>query len=125
MKTRTAIILSALAGIVGFGMAQGLHAQAKPPGYVIVDIDVKNKEEFDKFAPQANKMLTAAGAKYLARGGKTEVFDGAPPHRVSILEFESLDKAKEAYTSADYRALRKKYDSAAVFHAVGVEGQAK
>jgi hypothetical protein len=61
-----------LAVLTGFGLGaitvQTLHAQAKPPAFTIVEIDVTNEEAFTKeYAPTAGKALMDAGAKFLAR----------------------------------------------------------
>ena len=79
---------------------QGLHAQAKPPAYVIAEIDIMNEDAFEKeYVAPASKALIDRGAKYLARGGKTESFKGDPPKRIILLSFESLDQAKAAFSS--------------------------
>jgi uncharacterized protein (DUF1330 family) len=74
---------------VGDVAVQSLHAQAKPPGYVIAEIDVKNKDPYAKeFLPLAMKTLENAGAKYFVRGGKTIALEGTPPpSRVVVLQF--------------------------------------
>lgn len=126
MKMQYAVVLSVIAGAVGgAGIIQALHAQQKPPAYVVVEIDVTNSEAFLKdYAPAVQKVLLENGAKYLARGGKTVSFDGDPPKpRVTILAFDSLDKAQAVYTSAAYRDLRKIGERYAKFRAFAVEGQ--
>ena len=89
-----------LGGAVGGLVVQGLHAQAKPPAYVIAEIDIMNEDAFEKeYVAPAAKALIDRGAKYLARGGKTESFKGDPPKRIILLSFESLDQAKAAFSS--------------------------
>ena len=47
MKTCCTVALSMFAGsIFGAGAIQGLHAQSKPPAYVIGQIEVTNQEAF-------------------------------------------------------------------------------
>ena len=118
MKTQYTVVLPALAGLVIGGVAvQGLHAQAKPPAYAVVEIDVSNQDAF---------LLTAAGGKYLARGGKTVAIDGEPPKvRTVIIAFDSLDKAQAAFASAAYRDGRKIGDKYAKFRIWAVEGVAQ
>ena len=57
MKTRYTVALSILAGVaVGAAAVQALHAQAKPPAYVVAEIDVTNAEPYDKeYVPPAAK----------------------------------------------------------------------
>ena len=71
MKTRYTVALSVLAGaVLGAGVIQGLHAQAKPPAFVVAEIDVSNREAFVKeFVPLGTKALaTGSGFKTLALG---------------------------------------------------------
>jgi hypothetical protein len=59
----------AIAGAaIGGAAIQGLHAQAKPPAYVVVEIDATNPDAFLKeYAPIAGKAITEGGGTYLAR----------------------------------------------------------
>ena len=128
MKTRTIVALSAAAGIViGAAAVQALHAQAKPPGFIIAEIDVSNPEAYAKeFLPIASKALATGGVKFLVRGGKTMAIDGEPPKgRVIIGQYESLEKAYATYTSPDYREARKIGDKYAKFRIYALEGVAQ
>jgi uncharacterized protein (DUF1330 family) len=129
MKTYLTVGLSMLAGaVLGAGAIQGLHAQAKPVGYVIAEIDVKDQDGFLKeFSPVAVKALSAgAGYKALTRGGKTVSLYGDPPkNRVVINSFESLDAAVAAYNSPEYKAAKAIGDKYATFRTYAVEGAAQ
>jgi uncharacterized protein (DUF1330 family) len=93
MKTKYALAASLLAGAaIGAAAVQTLHAQAKPPAYVITDADVSNGEAYTKdYLPLVRKAFLEGGAKYLASNGKTVTFAGEPPKHVAILAFENLD----------------------------------
>jgi hypothetical protein len=56
-----------LAGVgIGGRAVQSIHAQAKPPAYYIVEIDVKNEDIFSKeWAPKADQTIKDAGAPTL------------------------------------------------------------
>jgi hypothetical protein len=83
MKTFSTVTLSMFAGaILGAGAIEGIHAQSKPPAYVIGQIEVTNQEAYKtEYAPLVLKALSAAdpGYKVLARGGRTVSIDGEPP----------------------------------------------
>ena len=67
MKTRYTVALSMLAG-AGLGAAaiQGLHAQAKPPVYLISEIDVTNVDAYAKeYVPKVRATIKAAGGRLL------------------------------------------------------------
>ncbi|MBV9262009.1 MAG: hypothetical protein JO205_11615, partial [Pseudolabrys sp.] len=55
MKTQYVVALAVATGFgIGAVAVQGLHAQAKPPVYVIAEIDVTNQDAFVKeYAPLA------------------------------------------------------------------------
>lgn len=130
MKTYFTVGLSLLAGgALGAGAIQALHAQAKPPAYVVAEIDVTNQDAYVKeYVPLAVKALGEGGSgfKALARGGKTVSIEGEPPKsRVIINTFTDLDKAVAAYNSADYKAARTVGDKYAKFRIYAVEGMSQ
>src|ERR1043165_3049203 len=71
MKTRYAVALSLVAGAaLGAGVVQGLHAQAKPPAYLVAEVDVSDPEAYAKeYAAKVQPILKAAGARYLPLAG--------------------------------------------------------
>jgi uncharacterized protein (DUF1330 family) len=125
MKTRYTVALSIWAGVVvGAAAVQALHAQAKPPAYVVAEIDVINTEPFDKeYVPPAAKAVTDGGGKYLVRGGRTVAFYGAPPKaRIAVMAFENLEKAQAAFDSSAFKEAKKVGDKYANFRVYAVEG---
>ena len=125
MKTRYTVALSILAGVaVGAAAVQGLHAQAKPPAYVVAEIDVTNPAPYEReYVPFAVKAITDGGGKYIVRGGATASFYGEPPKpRIAIMVFESMEKAQAAFNSSAYREAKKAGDKYASFRVYAVEG---
>jgi uncharacterized protein (DUF1330 family) len=75
-----------------------LHAQVKPPAYVVVEIAVRDQEGYEKnFLESTRKEISDHGGKYLAGGyNKTLSLTGTePPNRVVILQFPNMDAVKE------------------------------
>jgi hypothetical protein len=107
MKTRYTVILSMIAGAALGGAAiQGLHAQAKPPVYLVTEIDVTNPDAYAKeFAP---KPVTA--------------MQGTPPKRVTIQVWDSHEALKAWFNCADYQAALKIGEKYATFRRFAVEG---
>lgn len=92
-------------------------------GYVIADVNVTDAAGFEEYRGLVGATIEKYGGKYLARGGKTEVLEGEyQTHRVVVLEFPSYERAKEWYTSADYRPLIAMRQRAANTTVVLVEG---
>jgi len=114
--------------LAGFGLGaiamDQLHAQARPPAYVISEIDVTNADAYTKeYVPLANKALADSGQKRLASGGKTIALAGAPPaSRIVVSVFDSLEKAQAAYTSPAYLEARKIGDQYGKLRIFAVEG---
>src|ERR1700683_2855359 len=121
MKTKYTVALAMAASFaLGAAAVQGLHAQAKPPGYAIIEVNVTDKDGYMKeFIPAAVKTIEAAGGKYVVRGGKTATLQGAPPaSRVVVLQFESLDKAQawwESPARKDAQSIGDKYATTRAF----------
>ena len=81
--------------------------------YVIVDIDVTDPLGYADYKELAPAAVALYGGKYIARGGKSETLEGDwPINRLVILEFPSIDQAKNWLNSPEYapaRALRHSY----------------
>ena len=125
MKPCYTVALSILAGVaIGAAAVQALHAQAKPPAYVVAEIDVTNPEPYEKeYVPIAAKAITDGGGKYLVRGGETAAMYGEPPKpRIAVMAFESMEKAQAAFNSSAYKEAKKVGDKYANFRIYAVEG---
>lgn len=119
--------LTLAAGLaIGFAAAEGLHAQAHPPAYVISEIEVTDAAAYARdYVPRANAALAASGQHRLASGGRTVSLAGAPPAgRVVVSRFDSLEAAQAAYTSPAYveaRRIGDRYGRLRIFAVEGIE----
>ncbi len=76
--------------------------------YVIVEIEVTDPVGFEEYKKQAHATVLQYGGKYIVRGGATEVVEGDwKPKRIVILEFESMQRAKEWLECEEYCEPRK------------------
>lgn len=124
MKTQYALLLSMLAGVaVGAVGIEALHAQAKPPVYMIANNELTNPEGYAKeYLPAAQATLKAHGAQYIAAGKGTGI-DGAPPKgRVVILRWDSMEQLLAWRHSPEYEAARKIGEKFAKFNVIAVDG---
>jgi uncharacterized protein (DUF1330 family) len=124
MNTRTSI---ALAVIAGFGLGgvtiHTLHAQAKPPAFLIVEIDPSNPEQFAKeYSPKAQAMTRKHGGKVLAASNNVNALQGAPAKRIAIIQHESMEQVKAWYNAPDSAELRKVGEKYAKFRFLALEG---
>lgn len=94
------------------------------PSYVIADVKVTAPEIYKGYTALSPGAITAAGGKFLARGGKTSVLEGTwNPARVVIAEFPTFEAAQKFYDSALYREARAKRAGATEhFNMIVVEG---
>jgi uncharacterized protein (DUF1330 family) len=125
MKAHYTVTLAMLAGFgLGAVVVHGLHAQAKPPVYLISEIDVLNQEAYLKdYVPKVRGLIQAAGGKYLAAGGKTTTIEGEPPKsRVVVAAWDSVEQIQAWRNSAAYRELLPMRDKLAKFRSFAVEG---
>ena len=96
MKKLFAPALGLVMGIaMGAAAVQGIHAQTKPPVYVVIPIlKITDPETFKKIAAISGPSAAAAGGRYIIRGGNTTKLDGTPPERLVVIAFDSVEKAK-------------------------------
>jgi uncharacterized protein (DUF1330 family) len=127
MKIRALVALSAIAGVVvGAAAIETLHAQAKPPVYVVNEVDVSDAPGFQKYADAQAEMIKKHGGRYIIRGGKVlATLDGDAPRRFTIYAFDNED-ALQAWrndpASKELFATRGKYGK---FRSFVVEGLGK
>jgi uncharacterized protein (DUF1330 family) len=92
--------------------------------YVVVEVDVKDPQGYEDYKRLSTEAGKKYGAKFIARGGAVEVWEGEfSPKRVVILEFENAEAAKRWYTSPEYteaKAVRQKYAVTNMFMVEGV-----
>ena len=91
--------------------------------YVIADITVNDQERYEDYKILAPPAIASYGGKYVARGGKAENLEGDwEPDRIVILEFESMEKAKQFIESTEYREARALRQKTAKSKMIVVEG---
>ena len=114
MNMKFKIALAVLAGAaLGAAAMQGLHAQAKPKGYLVTETEVIDPAAAAAHSPLAQAALKAAGGRTLIpTTAKVVAIVGEPPKRFGVSEWESLEKAAEYRTSAEWKALSPQRDKA-------------
>jgi uncharacterized protein (DUF1330 family) len=125
MNTRYKIALAMLASAgLGAAAVQGLHAQATPPTYAVVDISsITDPEGFKTLGPKAGPANAAFGGKFIIRTENITESDGTAPKRFVVIAFDSLEKAKAWTASAAQKevdAIRMKTTKSRVFYVEGM-----
>jgi uncharacterized protein (DUF1330 family) len=95
------------------------------PAFVVVDGRVTEPEAFKRYQALAEQAVAEAGARFLVRGGLSEVLEGDwDPQRLVVLEFADAETARGWYDSATYQVARVEREGAATLNMVLVEGYA-
>jgi uncharacterized protein (DUF1330 family) len=93
------------------------------PAFILVEIDIHDKaayEEYKKLAPDTIKMYDG---KFVIRGGKSEPLEGNwKPERIVMLQFPTVERAKEWWSSAAYEPAKKIRQSASSTKMLVIEG---
>jgi uncharacterized protein (DUF1330 family) len=91
--------------------------------YVIVEIDVLDPAGYEEYKKLAGATVEKYGGKYIVRGGRTEVLEGNwRPKRIVVLQFESMQRAREWLNCEEYREPRKMRHRTAETKMILVEG---
>jgi|TARA_B110001452_G_scaffold250656_1_gene239067 uncharacterized protein (DUF1330 family) len=92
-------------------------------GYWVARVNVDDTEAFKDYASRAKIAIEKFGGKYVTRGGKFFVMEGKHDfERNVIVEFSSIDKAKECYASKEYQDAKSFRYSKADFNLIIIEG---
>jgi uncharacterized protein (DUF1330 family) len=127
MKIQHPIAWTLLGGIaLGAIAVQSLHAQSRPPTYVVVDISAYSDPEGFKAIP-ASKAASPAetaklGGRYVVRSETMTALEGTPPKRFVVIAFDSKEKAQGWYDAPETKAvqaIRNKTSTSRVFMVEG------
>jgi uncharacterized protein (DUF1330 family) len=113
--------------LVGFALGaaavQTLHAQAKPPVYMIAINEVSNQEGCTKeYVPPAQKSVKDHGGEYVAAGAGTRVTGNLPNGPVVILRWASMEALQSWFNSPDFQAALKIGEQYAKYNIVAADG---
>jgi uncharacterized protein (DUF1330 family) len=93
------------------------------PAYVIVEVNVINPVRYEDYKKLTPGTLALYGGKFVVRGGQSEVLEGEwQPGRMVVVEFPSVEKAREWYYSPEYTEAKKIRLEASTGKMILVEG---
>ena len=105
-KNYFALVLATIAGAaIGASAMTGLKAQNKPRAYIVTEVDVTGDREayMRDYVSHVQATLDPFGGRFVVRGGRTVATEGDPPKgRISIVVFDSFEKAQAFRTSPEY-----------------------
>ena len=103
MKTKYKIAIALAAGTaIGGAAIQSIHAQMKPPTYVVVAIrKITDADSFKtNVVAKAAAAMAGSGGNFVIRTDKITSLDGTPPARFVVIKFDSVEKAQAWSNSA-------------------------
>ena len=93
------------------------------PGYFIFDIRVTDPEAYAPYRERSGATVEAYGGRYLVRGGAHEVVEGDwDTQRIVVVEFPSVERAREWYHSPEYQEIAPIRQGASRSRGILVEG---
>lgn len=91
--------------------------------YLIVQGTIHDEGQYQKYREAVVPLITRHGGRFLVRGGKVEVLEGAPDDRRPVIfEFPSMAALRAFWDSPDYVPVKKLRESVADFDVWAVEG---
>jgi len=93
------------------------------PAYIIADVSVYNQQEIEEYRRLVPSTISAMGGKFIIRGGQTTTLEGDwNPERIVVIEFPSVEKAKEWWRSELYSKAKAIRQRAANTKMIIIEG---
>ena len=91
--------------------------------YIIFDVEVTDPAATDDYAKLANESLAPFQAKTILHGGMVEVLEGDwEPKTLVMVEFESMEQARQWYKSPAYTKAKDILHRAASSNVILIEG---
>lgn len=90
--------------------------------YWIAHVTITDPEAYAGYQAVAPVAFQRHGASFLARGGEAETLEGAGWQRHVVIEFDSLQQARDCYNSAEYKEARARRSGACEASITIVEG---
>ena len=108
-----------------------LHGQARPPAYLIGQIDVSDPDGYAKeYLPKAREIIKAHGGRLIATAGAAATgsqvvpIDGEAPKRLIIYMYPSMEALQAWRNDPAYVEVRRIGEKYAKYHTFAVEGAA-
>jgi uncharacterized protein (DUF1330 family) len=93
------------------------------PAYVVVEVEVLDAGRYEDYKRMVPPSLAAYGGRFLVRGGEAETLEGDwAPKRIVVVEFPSVERAKEWWASREYAEAKALRQATARTRMIVVEG---
>jgi uncharacterized protein (DUF1330 family) len=93
------------------------------PAYIIVDVDIHDPEMYEGYKKLTPASIAAFDGRFIVRGGAAETLEGNwPAGRIVVVEFPSVERAREWWSSENYAPAKAIRQSASTTKMLLVEG---
>lgn len=93
------------------------------PAYVVVQVEIHDPATYGRYKELAPVSIAAYGGRFLVRGGPTTALEGSwVPPRLVIVEFPSIERAREWWASEEYAPAKALRQASAKTEMLVVEG---
>jgi uncharacterized protein (DUF1330 family) len=91
--------------------------------YILADVNITDAAGFEAYRQQVPATVAKYGGKFCVRGGRIETLEGTwPTKRLVVLEFPSVEQARQWYDSPEYREPKALRFKTATTNLILVEG---
>ena len=91
--------------------------------YVLIDVEITDQDAFAELRERTPQVVEAHGGTFLVRGGAADVVQGDwVPHRLVLLAFDSVERARAWWNSPEHIELRAQLDRCSKATTTIVEG---
>ena len=93
------------------------------PAYIIVDVDIHDHEAYEEYKKLTPGSIASFGGRFIVRGGAAETLEGDwAAGRIVVVEFPSVERAREWWSSENYAPAKAIRQSASTTKMILVEG---
>ena len=91
--------------------------------YILARVEVTDWDRYKEYVKETPKAIKKYGGKFIVRGGEMVTLEGPEEtRRLVLIEFPSLEKAKEFYYSQEYQKAKKIREGAALGQFLALDG---
>ncbi len=93
------------------------------PAYIIGRIDIRDRGAYGEYVRHTPRVISQFGGRFIVRGGETVTLEGPEEKlRLVVIEFPTLEAAREFYRSEAYQEVKKLREGAGDAQFVAVDG---
>jgi uncharacterized protein (DUF1330 family) len=93
------------------------------PAYLIARVEVTNWDRYREYTKATPEAIARYGGKFIVRGGEVVTLEGEQENRrLVVIEFPTLERAKEFFHSPEYTRVKALRTGAAVGQFLVVDG---